>query len=38
MEQQKIRTRQEQKTEDTWNMQDLYENEELFSKDAEKLE
>lgn len=31
-------TRQEQRLEDTWNMQDLYENEELFSEDGEKLE
>lgn len=31
-------TRQEQKIEDTWNMQDLYETEELFSEDARKLE
>lgn len=38
MEQEKIITRQEQKTENTWNMQDLYENEELFSEDGEKLE
>ena len=38
MDQKKIRTRQEQKTEDTWNMQDLYENEDLFRADAEKLE
>lgn len=38
MEEQTIRTRQEQKIEDTWNMQELYENEELFSADAEKLE
>lgn len=38
MEQQKIITRQEQKTEDTWNMQDLYATEEGFSSDGEKLE
>ncbi|MDO4337603.1 MAG: oligoendopeptidase F, partial [Eubacteriales bacterium] len=38
MEKQKIMTRQEQRTEDTWNMQDLYETEEQFSKDGEKLE
>lgn len=38
MEQQKIKTRQEQKTEDTWNMQDLYANEDLLSEDAQKLE
>lgn len=38
MEKQKIMTRQEQRMEDTWNMQDLYETEEQFSKDAEKLE
>lgn len=38
MEQQKIMTRQEQRTEDTWNMQDLYETEEQFSQDGEKME
>lgn len=38
MEQQKIRPRQEQKTEDTWNMQDLYQTEDLFQEDAEKLQ
>ena len=38
MEEQKILTRQEQKAENTWNMQDLYANEELFSEDGEKLE
>ncbi|MDO4305346.1 MAG: oligoendopeptidase F [Eubacteriales bacterium] len=38
MEQQKIMTRQEQRTEDTWNMQGLYETEEQFGKDGEKLE
>ena len=30
--------RQEQKTENTWNMQDLYANEELFDGDVKKLE
>ncbi|MDO5538899.1 MAG: oligoendopeptidase F [Eubacteriales bacterium] len=30
--------RQEQKIENTWNMQDMYENEELFRSDAGKLE
>lgn len=30
--------RQEQKTENTWNMQDLYANEELFDADVKKLE
>lgn len=38
MEQHKIMTREEQKTEDTWNMQDLYETEEQLSEDAQKLE
>lgn len=38
MEQQKIKTRQEQNTADTWNMQDLYRTEELFREDTEKLE
>ena len=27
----------EQKIEDTWNMQDMYENEELMAQDVEKL-
>ena len=38
MEQQTIITRQQQKTEDTWNMQDLYATEEAFSEDAQRLE
>lgn len=38
MSQNGIITRQEQKTEDTWNMQDLFETEEAFSAEAEKLE
>ena len=33
-----IMTRQEQKQEDTWNMQDLYETEELYDQDVQKLE
>lgn len=31
-------TRQEQRVEDTWNMQDLYADEELYEADGEKLE
>lgn len=30
--------RQEQRTEDTWRLEDIYENEELFSQDGEKLD
>ena len=30
--------RQEQRKEDTWCLEDLYENEVLFSQDAEKLD
>ena len=30
--------REEQKTENTWRLEDLYENEELFSQDGEKLD
>ena len=30
--------RQEQRTENTWRLEDIYENEELFSQDAEKLD
>lgn len=38
MKQERIMTRQEQKVENTWNMQDLYANEELFAADGEKVE
>ena len=37
MDQNSVITREQQKTEDTWNMQDLYATEELFQEDAEKL-
>lgn len=37
MKQERIMTRQEQKVENTWNMQDLYANEELFAADGEKV-
>ena len=30
--------REEQKPENTWRLEDLYENEELFSQDGEKLD
>lgn len=38
MEQNRIITREEQKTADTWNMQDLYASEELYQEDVQKLE
>ena len=37
MDQNSVITREQQKAEDTWNMQDLYATEELFQEDAEKL-
>ena len=37
MDQNSVINREQQKTEDTWNMQDLYATEELFQEDAEKL-
>ena len=37
MDQNSVITREQQKTEDTWNMQDLYATEELFQEYAEKL-
>ena len=30
--------RQEQQVENTWRLEDIYENEDLFSRDAEKLD
>ena len=37
MDQNSVINREQQKTDDTWNMQDLYATEELFQEDAEKL-
>lgn len=38
MEEYRIISRAEQKTEDTWNMEDLYASEDLYDKDREKTE